>query len=180
MKIIMPGFTIHIAVAKEYIRKHKDEIKDEKEFIRGSIAPDYISLNNKNENKNKTHYVEWGDWTSNKQKIHLDEFLNDSKVDIDNDYWKGYFIHLLTDYYFVEVFFEEIKTAKKNKDKFYRDYDCLNRTLLDRYDIKVMEKIKKYMNCIDDNPKYLKIDKVIGFIDEISNISIEEQMKLIQ
>lgn len=40
----MPGFTIHIAVAKEYIKKHKDEIKNEEEFIKGIIDPDYIFL----------------------------------------------------------------------------------------------------------------------------------------
>ena len=38
----MPGFVIHIAVAKEYINKHKNEIKDEKEFLNGVVAPDLI------------------------------------------------------------------------------------------------------------------------------------------
>ena len=36
----MPGFTIHIAITKEYVEKHKNEIKNENEFIEGTIAPD--------------------------------------------------------------------------------------------------------------------------------------------
>ena len=29
----MPGFTIHIAIAKEYAKKHKNEINSMEEFI---------------------------------------------------------------------------------------------------------------------------------------------------
>ena len=84
----MPGFVIHIAIAKEYERKHKNEIKNTEEFIKGAIAPDYISITNPNENKNKTHYGIWGDWTSDNQEIHLNEFLEDKKVNLNTDYWK--------------------------------------------------------------------------------------------
>ncbi len=44
----MPSFLIHIAVAKQYLKKHKEY--DEKEFIKGTIAPDLI------EDKTKSHY----------------------------------------------------------------------------------------------------------------------------
>ena len=40
----MPGFTIHIAIAKEYARKHKEEIRNIDEFIEGTIAPDYVPI----------------------------------------------------------------------------------------------------------------------------------------
>lgn len=42
----MPGFTIHIAIAKEYAKKHEKEIKSMDEFIEGTIAPDYIPIEN--------------------------------------------------------------------------------------------------------------------------------------
>ena len=32
----MPGFVIHIAIAKEYERKHKNEIKNTEEFIKNA------------------------------------------------------------------------------------------------------------------------------------------------
>lgn len=177
----MPGFTIHIAIAKEYIRKHENEIKNEQEFIRGSIAPDYICLVDKHINKNITHYGKWGDWTSNDEEIYLDEFLKDSKVDLNKAYWKGYFIHLLTDHYFDKTYFhKEIKKAKENEDKFYTDYDCLNKIIIKKYNIEMIEDIKRHMNCIEDKPKYLNIDNVIKFIEDMSNMNLEQQVALIK
>ena len=36
----MAHVAIHEIIANRYIQKHPDEIKDVKEFIKGSIAPD--------------------------------------------------------------------------------------------------------------------------------------------
>lgn len=177
----MPGFTIHIAIAKEYARKHRNEIKNTEEFIEGAIAPDYLCLIDNNINKNITHYGEWGDWTSKEQTIYLDEFLKDNKVNLDKEYWKGYFIHLLTDYYFDNKYFsKEMNRAKENKETFYNDYDCLNSKLIEKYHIEKIEKIKKYMCSINDKPKYLDNNKIIEFIDKMSDINLEEKAKLIR
>ena len=46
----MAGYVIHLAVAKEYLRNFR--IKDEKEFLRGIIAPDLLSHGD----KTTTHY----------------------------------------------------------------------------------------------------------------------------
>ena len=67
----MPGFTIHIIIAKEYIKKHPNEIKNEKDFIRGSISPDLTT------NKNKTHY---GTWEKYILITHLNRMLKDPEV----------------------------------------------------------------------------------------------------
>ena len=177
----MPGFVIHIAIAKEYERKHKNEIKNTEEFIKGAIAPDYISITNPNENKNKTHYGIWGDWTSNNQEIHLNEFLEDKKVNLNTDYWKGYFIHLLVDDYFDRIYFrQEAKQAKENHDTFHNDYDSLNTEIIKRYHLEPMEKIKKYMKQIEDKPKYLQLEKIIQFIEEMSNINLTQQVEVIK
>ena len=88
----MPGFAIHIAIGKTYLKKHKNEIKDEDEFFKGILAPDLISLINKDISKSETHYGKWG----NKEfDIYLGEFFKDKNVDMYSDYWKRYFIHLL-------------------------------------------------------------------------------------
>ncbi len=173
----MPGFTIHIAIAKEYIKKHKTEIHNIDEFIEGSIAPDYIPIINKKITKSMTHYGFWGDWTRDDQMIHLDKFLEDEKVDFNTDYWKGYFIHLLADDYFDRIYFrEEARQAKKNQETFHEDYDCLNEEIIKRYDVRKIEKIDKYMKKIKKEPKYLKLEKIVQFIEEMSNINIEEQI----
>lgn len=177
----MPGFTIHIAIAKEYARKHPKEIKNIDEFIEGSIAPDYIPIKHKNISKNETHYGIWGDWTRDDQKIYLDKFLKDAKVNLNIDYWNGYFLHLLADDYFERIYFrQEEKQAKSNNETFHSDYDCLNPEIIKKYQVEPMEKIKEYMHGTNDNPRYLKINKVIDFIEYISNINLDEQAELIR
>ena len=177
----MPGFTIHIAIAKQYAKKHEKEIKDIDEFIEGSIAPDYIPIENKNISKSETHYGKWGDWARDDQIIYLDKFFQDEKVDLSRDYWKGYFIHLLTDDYFDRIHFrEEAKQAKKNHDTFHNDYDCLNAEITERYHIEVMKKIKKYMNPLKQKPQYLKLEKIIQFIEEMSDIDLQQQIEKIK
>ena len=177
----MPGFTIHIAIAKEYAKKHEKEIKNIDEFIEGTIAPDYIPIENKNISKSETHYGVWGDWTKDNQEIHLDVFLKDVKVDLSRDYWKGYFIHLLADDYFDRIYFrQEAKQAKENQDTFHNDYDCLNEEIIKRYHVEVMKKIKRYMNETKEEPKYLKLEKIMQFIEEVSNIDLQQQTESIK
>ena len=174
----MPGFTIHIAIAKLYISKHKLEIKDEKEFIKGSIAPDLNEeMSEITKEKSKTHYGKWGTYET---ITHLNEFLNDEKIDMNKDYWKGYYLHLLADDYFYnrdKYFKKEYDEVKKNNDKLSYDFDCINKDLIYKYEIEVLENIKKYMNIYDGEPKYLKLEKIFKFIEDISNINIQDEIQ---
>ena len=170
----MPSFTMHIAVAKRYIQKHENEIKNEDEFIKGSIAPDMNEkLNGPALDKSKTHYGKWG---YNKITTHIDEFLKDEMIDMKQDYWKGYFWHLLTDHYFYNIYFKkEYEEAVKNNDKFYYDFYCLNRILIEKYKIDIFDNVKEYMVINDNEPKYLNESKVIDFIEIMSNMDIQEK-----
>ena len=175
----MPGFTIHIAVAKEYMKKHNEEIQNEEEFLKGVIAPDMNEeMTKKCDNKNLSHYGKWGNGNS---YTNISLFLQDSKVEYNKEYWKGYFLHLLTDHYFYNKYFkQEREEALKNKDSFYNDYDCLNKTLINKYKIEPKDNIKKYMFFSDKEPKYLKEDKIIDFIEKIANMNLNKYMELIK
>ena len=176
----MPGFTIHIAIAKQYIKKHKNEIKSEEDFIKGVIAPDMNSnLDGPAEDKSKNHYGKWGKY---EVETHLNEFLNDPGINIEQDYWKGYFLHLLTDHYFYNkerYFKKEHRQVVANNDRLYYDYDCLNKKLVEKYKIDLLEKVKKHMNMYDAKPKYLKEERIIDFIEEISNMNIKDKIGII-
>lgn len=74
----MAGYVIHLAVAKEYLRNFR--IKDEKEFLRGTIAPDLLSHGD----KKATHYSEDGG-----AGVNLKEFLKHNSIS--TTYMKGYF-----------------------------------------------------------------------------------------
>ena len=171
----MPGFAIHIAVAKEYIKKHKQEIKNEEEFIKGTIAPDLDeTMQEVSKDKSKTHYGEWGKY---QQTTYFDRFFEDKNVDLNQDYWKGYLLHLIADYYFYKVYFsKETNAIQENNDTFYHDYDCLNKFLVEKYDIKMIAGkphnfpvIEKYIGIVEGNGKYLEKDRIIKFIDEVSS-----------
>ncbi len=175
----MPGFVIHLAIGKQYIKKHKDEINNKEEFLKGIVAPDLNKeMTNRAENKNKTHY---GNWLEH-QEIDLRKFLQNEKVNINLDYWKGYFIHLITDYYFCNITFnKEFQQLLENRDSYYYDYDCLNGVLTSKYGIKIYNKyISKQVQYINDKPKYLKYDKIIDFIEKISDFNIQETIDIIK
>lgn len=90
----MPGFTIHVAIANEYMRKYSKEIKDKEAFIKGTIAPDL------NDNKYESHY---GNRAEN--HVGLSNFIKQTEIDMNSDYGKGYFLHLLADelFYYKEL-----------------------------------------------------------------------------
>ena len=173
----MPGFVIHLAVAKEYMNKHQNEINNKKEFIRGIIEPDLIADLNKNISKGQTHYGKNG---VRKLKSYLDLFLADPKVDMTKDYYKGYFVHLFTDNeFYLNYFKTETQDMISNNDSYYHDYDCLNKALMEKYKIgkTYIKDVDKYMNYIEEEPKYLTEEKVVNFIEKITTESIEERIE---
>ena len=174
----MPGFTIHLACAKEYLRKHKNEIKDEEEFTKGNIAPDYNTII-KGQDKSVAHYGKWGIYEN---YTDLNKFLADEKVDISKDYWKGYFFHLLVDYYFYNIYFKNENAEKiKNSEFFAPDFDILNEPLITKYSIEVIDELSKYMKFVDKKEtKYLKLDKIVDFIDKMTDFEIEERIEFIK
>ena len=86
----MAGYVIHLAVGEEFIRNFPNEITNYEDFIKGIIYPDSV------EDKSLTHYGE------KSSKVNLKLFFNER--DILDDFNKGYFLHLVTDYLFYNKF----------------------------------------------------------------------------
>ena len=130
------------------------------------------------QDKRKTHYGKWGKY---EVTTYIDQFLNDEKVDITKDYWKGYFCRLLSDHYFYNKYFkEEHAEIIKNNDRFYYDYDCLNKELIEKYKIELSNNIREQINFYDAEPKYLKISKLTDFIEQISSMNIQDNIETIK
>lgn len=170
----MPGFNIHLAIAKEYIKNHKNEIVDEKEFFNGTIRPDMNeNLDGLCENKSITHYGQMGNKNDGNFETDIYTFLIENKENMSKDFYKGYLLHLLTDYYFYNIYFNnELLEVIKNRDKFHYDFDCINKKIEEIYKIDLPINIKKYTGYTIGKPKYLKLDKVINFINEIGRIDL--------
>lgn len=82
----MPNYVIHIAVAEEYLKNHKDRKENHHDFIEGVIFPDTVI------DKSKTHYGRVSS-ESNLYKFLEVNTLQDS-------FKRGHFLHILTDYLF--------------------------------------------------------------------------------
>ena len=141
----MAGYVIHLAVGEEYLRIHTGDINDYDKFIEGIIYPDSVT------DKSLTHY---GPKSS---QVNLRKFFNDR--DIEDDFNKGYFIHLVTDYLFYNKFINTF-----SKKYIYNDYDILNKKLEEAFNVKIPLKIKEKVHYSSGITKILKLNDTIKFI----------------
>lgn len=157
----MAGYVIHLAVAREYIRNFK--VKDEEEFIKGTLAPDLLST----DTKQITHYSD-----STSSGVNLSKFLESNTLH--TSYIQGYFLHLIVDYLFYNKYF------KVRSKEIYNDYDILNEELIKHYNIDIPEEIKDKAQFRTGELKVLDRDKVYKAINEISRKSLKEYKREIK
>ena len=151
----MAGYVIHLAVGEEYLRNHPNEIKNYNDFIDGIIYPDSVT------DKSLTHY---GPMSS---QPNLKEFFSDR--DINSDFNKGYFLHLVTDYLFYNKFLKVF-----SKKYIYHDYDILNKELQEKFQVKIPDKVKDKVFYETGEPKILNLEKTIDFIKEAAKHDLND------
>lgn len=157
----MAGYVIHLAVAKEYIRNFK--VKDEEEFLRGTLAPDLLAT----DTKQITHYSK-----TTSSEVNLNKFIDSNTLH--TSYIQGYFLHLIVDYLFYNKYF-----TVRSKE-IYNDYDILNEELIKHYNIDIPEEIKDKVQFKTGELKVLDKEKVYKAINEISRKSLKEYKKEIK
>lgn len=96
----MASFDIHLAIGKSYILKNRNIINEE-EFYKGIIAPDLVINKEKSHYSGKQNKEDLLDYLANKVQL----FLYLKNNNINTDYDKGIFLHLITDYLFFNDFF---------------------------------------------------------------------------
>lgn len=176
----MAGFHIHIAIGKEYLKKN--EIININEFYKGIIDPDLGC-------KKDTHYSGYQDKNNLKEylanKVDLKKYVMVNEIN--TDYQKGMFLHLLTDYLFFNYFFSNDYIDNVSYDKFCQDlyfsYSLNNKYIENKYKLsdfpywdivnKDIVKKTKIVNIKLDN-NILDNDKVDIFIKNVANINLEE------
>ena len=156
----MAGYVIHLAIAEEYLKKHKDVKEDYDEFIKGVIYPDSVT------DKSLTHYG------IKSSKVILKDFLQDNEIN--NSYMRGYFLHLITDYLFYNKYLE-----KFSKD-IYNDYDILNKRLIEKYNVVLPVNIQNNVFYKEGETKILTMELAIKIIDEISDLNLNAVEKEIR
>lgn len=152
----MPGFVIHLATAEQYIKKHSGEIKNKNEFLKGAVAPDMTTK----ENKGITHYG------NDSAQIFLRKFLYEREIE--SDYDKGYFLHLVTDY----IFYNKLLTHISKE--IYNDYDILNQYLMEKYEVELLEEVKYTVFFKDGKLKIVSKELVEQAIELASDNSLSK------
>ena len=124
-----------------------------------AVAESYIKKH-EDDIKDYTHYGE------KSSKTDLKAFLEDNKID--NDYNKGYFLHLVTDYIFYN------KLLKYFSKDIYNDYDILNEKLQKKFNVTLPENIKDKVFYKEGKTKVLKLENIIKFIEDVSDYKLDE------
>lgn len=179
----MASIHIHLAVGMKYLEYHSGLNKDE--FLDGIIVPDFAP------DDKKSHYSKIQDKRSLKSylanKISLIDYLQENEVS--DDYQKGIFLHLITDYLFFNAFFEDdylehVSYTDFAKDLYY-SYGLTNDYLTTKYNLElssILEKInariaedrkEKEMNA-EERINILPIDKLNTFIDTVASIELDK------
>ena len=171
----MASALIHLAIGMKHINIF--EIENKKEFLDGCIAPDIIGLQGK-EQKYKAHYSEERDnITTVKEmfasKTNLYNFLKEN--DINSDYNKGYFLHLIGDYYFFNYFLykPELEDRKISFKEIYKDYERVAKKVREKYNVD--DSNTPWHNKSEEgNPIYFTLNGIFDFIEKCGKIELNE------
>ena len=171
----MPGISIHLAAANKHLETHK--IKDKDAFILGSISPDL-----EDDGKNR-HHPSPGFRDSVisylKGKVNLKECLPD--FDINTDFGKGYFLHLVMDYEFSRALLKNGDkyrdlSYREFKDLLYHDYTVTNKHFMDKYNVVFPESMKEFSASEDGTPAILDLEEIDKIIEWLGALDLDEYL----
>lgn len=152
----MPGFVIHLAIGKEYLKRNLET--SESEFLKGTIFPDLT------DNKSTTHYGKSPAYTN------LKVFLLENEIT--ESFNRGHFVHLIADYLFYNKYLDKIA-----KPEIYNDYDYTNKYLMDKYNVKLPDEIKDMVFFKEGKTSIFTVDMIDKLIYEIAHLNLDDVAK---
>lgn len=174
--------TIHLAIAKKYLEKHKNINWDD--FIAGTLYPDVDSDND------ATHYTDKIRGKDNvshvRGKVNLYAFLKEHES-LD-DFELGWFLHLVTDYLFFEECFTNDYLLGISYEEFckelYHAYYCVNLYLEEKYNLNREYYYKAYPDAYYSGIPYeeciLPRKTVDNFIERVDKIDLNAYIEKIK
>ena len=181
----MASFLTHMVIGQEHLKYFREE--NEIEFLKGNIDPDYLHIS-KNLDKAKSHYGKpYNPKLTQKQnfenKTILLSYLKQNKLD--NSYNRGYFLHLISDYYFynkvIDIGLVENLNNNEVKTIYYDDYTKVQKFLLTKYAPKFLPEIESmmyiknnFLNIYKDGaPKLFSMNEFEKYIEYCSKLDLD-------
>ena len=168
----MPGITIHLASANQYLKKHPEE--DREEFIRGTVAPDIAK------DFIASHYTKPynGDSLLGCLEAKVDIYEAFLDLDLSTAFNRGQMLHLIMDFEFYNNYFNEDEIQDLSPEEFrgitYHDYASLNRHVKEKYGVEFPEEVKEFDVDDSEPPILLEPTEIDAFIERIGDIEIEK------
>lgn len=171
----MASLMIHLLIGQQYCKNQ--HIEDIDAFLEGNLAPDMVK------NKAPTHFSKTernATYTlSILNKVDLPRFCRETKVF--DDYHKGVFLHLLTDYIYFNKYLINTPNYRKFddhdqlkiRDTLYRDYHRVNKWLMEKYPELKLELIPDDMKTTrDDEMEIISKYAISKIIEYCSNVNL--------
>lgn len=176
----MGSLIMHLCIAN----KLKDKYKFSDKFVIGSLMPDLLKMAGKD--KEKTHYLE--EVIENSGVKHLPNVLkyeDENRENITSEKVLGYATHLVQDKVWFDNYigkyakldandtekveylqYNQVKSDKEFSNDIYKDYDNINRYIIDKYNLDVNHVKQKIKEIAPDKELADKIDKCFSVSKE--------------
>ncbi len=140
----MPSYVIHTAIAEVYVKRHPEEEREA--FMKGVIAPDFLV-------KPQSHFGP----ASSQPDLELCKTTRG----LSDSYSRGYYLHLLSD----KLFFDVFLTAFSKE--LYHDYDKVNADLIKRYGVRLLPETVGTVAFADGEPTLFDREALYRFIEAV-------------
>jgi len=145
----MPSYVIHTAIAEVYVKRHPEEERES--FMKGVIAPDLLP-------KPQSHFGP----ASSQPDLELCK----ATMGLSDSYSRGYFLHLLSDKLFFDVFLSAFSK------ELYHDYDKVNADLIERYGVRLLPETVGTVAFADGEPTLFDREALYRFIDAVGEVDL--------
>ncbi len=187
----MPLLFIHIAVAKEVLKKVD---LNEREFLFGNILPDFSNISKDHDIRRKqTHFEKEKELNGIKFPIpNLEEVRKYLNLKNKDSIELGIYSHLYTDAMWIKDFIKKhkekingknyIKTkdglVEDNREIIYEDYNVMTKEIIDKYKIDIdFIKQCKYIGNLKELYN-VETDKIYNEMKEYMTIETDEELKI--
>ncbi|WP_284646311.1 hypothetical protein [Paenibacillus silviterrae] len=132
---------MHLIIGEMVASSLKNIIKDKRDFLKGSIAPDAAFSF---ERKVITHYFE-GDVNKRTRQVNYQRYIDTYLSDIKDDYSLGYLTHLTSDNMWMEYIYYPYELRQEQDldpnfiKRWYSDFRKMNAQLLCQYNMEYLK-----------------------------------------
>jgi hypothetical protein len=173
----MASLMIHMLVGQEYCKKHR--VKNVDAFLEGNIAPDLVKDKRPTHFSNIVHNKTYTETIIN--KVNLPVCCDN--INLDSDFHRGGFLHLLTDYVFFNKYLIDCPGYKKIEaqsmfdiqDSLYRDYYRINNWIMNMYsDIKIDMLPENTTTTGTGKMEIIRLNDLRKIVEYCSNLDLDK------